>query len=236
MSTEAFESIWLQKLNDPSSRQEAVARIYEAYVEQLLVHIRERMSVKLMGKVDADDVAQSVFRRFCEGRFEIVNREALFALLVKIAVNRTKELNRFHSAEKRNTAIEVSLDASGIREQIHKDARHPAVNVRPNADSIDAAKLEPKANDAFCRTNDDDVFQFDLDTIELLTRGATAEHAAITVELFESFPSDQQEILGMRIEGQGVAEIAETLGCTRRTVSRKLTLIRDQLLLCLSGA
>ena len=230
MSSEAFESGWLQKLNDPLTHKEAVERIYQAYVEQLLQRIREMLSVRLNGRVDPDDIAQSVFRSFYAGRFEIINREALFALLVRIALNKTKEANRFHSAQKRNVELEVSLDDSAVREQLHKDGRRPAVSQRwPERDSV--STFEQGDTDVCSNSPQEDGLQFDDATLALLTRGATAEQAAVTIELFESIPPDHQVILNMRIEGMTEPEIALKLGCTRRTVTRRLYLIRKHFLI-----
>ncbi|MEL7264770.1 MAG: ECF-type sigma factor [Planctomycetota bacterium] len=76
------------------------------------------------------------------------------------------------------------------------------------------------------------------DAIELLDQAPTPEFAMMLREQFDSM-LDQLDASGdgrlrrialMRLEGHSIAEIATALNCVRRTVERKLTVIRGILL------
>ena len=70
---------------------------------------------------------------------------------------------------------------------------------------------------------------FDRHALEQMVEGASGEQAAIFIEMVESLPNELKEILWWRLEGMTESEIAEHLQCTRRTVTRRLGLIRDHI-------
>jgi RNA polymerase sigma-70 factor (ECF subfamily) len=78
----------------------------------LLALARRRISQRLAGRVDPEDVVQSVFRTFFhrarEGQFSIADQDELCKLLVSITVHKTLRQVAFHQAAKRNLRQEVA--------------------------------------------------------------------------------------------------------------------------------
>src|SRR5262249_31300306 len=65
---------------------------------------------KLAGRLDGEDVVQSVFRTFfrrcARGDFQIDSSAQIWRLLVKITVAKARAQGRYHSAARRNVAAE----------------------------------------------------------------------------------------------------------------------------------
>ena len=68
----------------------AAARLYGRYAQQLLRLAEQHLSRRLSGRVDEEDVVQSVFRTFFRrsggGEFQIDSSAQIWKLLVKITV------------------------------------------------------------------------------------------------------------------------------------------------------
>ena len=96
--------------------QEAAARLYGRYARQLLRLAEQHLSRKLSGRVDGEDVVQSVFRTFFRrsagGEFRIGSSDQIWKLLVKITLMKVRALGRYHSAQKRAVAAEAAGPAA----------------------------------------------------------------------------------------------------------------------------
>lgn len=97
--------------------QDAAAEIFERYFSRLARLVQTRLSPKLAARVEADDVAQSVFRIFfmsnADERFVLERSGDLWRLLVGIAIKKIHhEVNR-NSAQKRNYQRDQSLQLQG---------------------------------------------------------------------------------------------------------------------------
>lgn len=72
--------------------QEAAAQLFERFAQRLIALARSRLDPRLTGKVDAEDVMQSVlksfFTRFARGQFDLANWEGLWGLLVIITLRK----------------------------------------------------------------------------------------------------------------------------------------------------
>jgi RNA polymerase sigma-70 factor (ECF subfamily) len=95
--------------------QQAAQRLYEVYVERLVALARRRISQRLAGRLDPEDVVQSVFRTFFqrarEGQFRIAEQDDLCKLLMRITVHKTLRKVAFHKAAKRNLTLEMGQGA-----------------------------------------------------------------------------------------------------------------------------
>jgi RNA polymerase sigma-70 factor (ECF subfamily) len=90
---------------------EAAARqLFERYVDRLVALARTRLSHRFAGRVDPEDVVQSVFRTFFNrakaGQFHIQDTDDLCKLLVRITIHKTLRQVAFHKAAKRNLTLE----------------------------------------------------------------------------------------------------------------------------------
>jgi RNA polymerase sigma-70 factor (ECF subfamily) len=74
-------------------------------------------SRKLTGRVDGEDVVQSVFRTFfrrsAAGEFHIDGSAQLWRLLVKITLRKARAKARHHTARRRDVRAEVAVDGEG---------------------------------------------------------------------------------------------------------------------------
>jgi RNA polymerase sigma-70 factor, ECF subfamily len=84
------------------------------------------LSRKLAGRVDGEDVVQSVFRTFfrrsAEGEFHIDGSAQLWRLLVKITLRKARAKARHHTAGRRDVRAEVAVDGDGwLAEAVARD-------------------------------------------------------------------------------------------------------------------
>jgi RNA polymerase sigma-70 factor (ECF subfamily) len=95
-----------------AGNEQAAQKLFDCYAESLVALARRRMSQRLAGRVDPEDVVQSVFRTFFqrarEGQFNIADQDDLGKLLVRITVHKTLRQVAFHKAAKRNLGMEMS--------------------------------------------------------------------------------------------------------------------------------
>jgi len=97
MSSESSVSVWIAgaKVGDPRAAQEIFAR----YFERLLQLARRKLEGTPRAAADEEDVAISALASFCRGarsgRFpELVDREGLWRLLMKITVDKAIDQQR----------------------------------------------------------------------------------------------------------------------------------------------
>ncbi len=105
----AYVELW-RAGNEGAARQ-----LFEAYAEKLMALARRRISQRLAGRLDPEDIVQSVFRTFFhrarEGEFSFHEQDDLAKLLVRITVHKTLRKVAFHKAEKRNAGRETGQGA-----------------------------------------------------------------------------------------------------------------------------
>jgi RNA polymerase sigma-70 factor (ECF subfamily) len=97
---------------------DAAAKIFDRYVERLIIMTRQRLSPKMQRRVDAEDVVQSVYRSFFreaakDDRYVLKRSGDLWKLLAGIAIKKLKGQIEFHSAKKRAVADEGSIMLPG---------------------------------------------------------------------------------------------------------------------------
>jgi hypothetical protein len=89
----------------PESGDEAAQRLWERYLPRLLTLARRHLDRRIRVLHDEEDVAQSMgrsfFRRLRRGDFDLADRDALWALLVTMALNKARNAADRHSAARR---------------------------------------------------------------------------------------------------------------------------------------
>lgn len=123
----------------PASDEQVARVIFEQYSNRLVRLAELNLSRKLAGRVDAEDVVQSVFRTFFrregEGEFQIDCSAQLWQLLVKITVLKVRAKARYHTASVRDAGIERAIDP----ERFDPLAREPGpADAAELVDQIDA--------------------------------------------------------------------------------------------------
>ena len=96
-----------------SGDETSAEELFERYVERLSRLARSRLSPRLAQRVDAEDVVLSAYRSFFlgarDGRFAIRRSGDLWALLVRMTLNKLYRTATHHQAEKRSLHSETTL-------------------------------------------------------------------------------------------------------------------------------
>jgi RNA polymerase sigma-70 factor (ECF subfamily) len=86
--------------------ESAAGRLYDRYVGRLRALARAKLSADLAGRVDPDDIVQSVFRRFFQAAaredYDAPAGEDLWDLLLVITLNRVRSEAAYQRAAKRD--------------------------------------------------------------------------------------------------------------------------------------
>ena len=89
---------------------EAASLLFAQYAQQLCRLAERHLSRKLAGRVEGEDVVQSVFRTFfrrtSQGEFQIDSSDQLWRLLVIITVRKARAQGRYHTAAVRDISAE----------------------------------------------------------------------------------------------------------------------------------
>ncbi|MBI3408938.1 MAG: sigma-70 family RNA polymerase sigma factor [Planctomycetes bacterium] len=89
----------------------AAQKLFDRYVDQVLKLAKRHLRQRMAGRVDPEDIAQSVFRTFFhrahKGQFHIEEPEDLCKLLARITVHKTFRQIAFHKRAKRDADIET---------------------------------------------------------------------------------------------------------------------------------
>ena len=212
------DSDWLQRLDDPSQREEAAREIYNKYSQQLLNLVQRQLNELLMRRAEPQDIMQSVFKSFFSRKFQLRDADTLFPLLAEMCVCKTNDAARRHTAQKRSVASETELADGSIESQRRPSDVGPRVRIKKGQEISDASGTPDHEREDS---------SISLGALQNMARGATPEQALVAIELFERLPPELQQILSMRLEGYCDEEISEELRCTRRTIVRRMNLIRQ---------
>ncbi len=89
---------------------DASAELFAYYAQRLSRLAEQFISRKLAGRIEGDDVVQSVFRTFfrrcTDGEFQIDSSAQLWQLLVKITMLKARAQGRRHTAARRDVRVE----------------------------------------------------------------------------------------------------------------------------------
>jgi RNA polymerase sigma-70 factor (ECF subfamily) len=130
-----------QTMPDPLESRELVARwragnqdaarlLFDRYVDRLVALARRRISPRLRGRVDPEDVVQSVFRtvfgRLREGQFQLEAQDDLCKLLMRVTVHKALRQVEYHGAGKRDAGRESPQGDPARDEMMEVLDREPA--------------------------------------------------------------------------------------------------------------
>ena len=106
----SFES-WDERFRAGDSLAEAL--LLQRYVQRLIALARKRLPKKATGKIDADDIVQSVMRSFVQhhrdGRFVFDDWESLWSLLAVITIRKCSHKTAELSAQRRDFRREAAM-------------------------------------------------------------------------------------------------------------------------------
>jgi RNA polymerase sigma-70 factor (ECF subfamily) len=89
--------------------EEAAAAIYHRYAERLRALARAQYSHDLAGRVDVEDIVQSVFGNFFQGAragfYSVPDGQALWNLFLVMALNKIRSVGARHRAAKRDVRL-----------------------------------------------------------------------------------------------------------------------------------
>lgn len=90
--------------------RQAANQLFTLYVNRLTRLAQQHLSRKIAGRLDGEDIVQSVFRTFfrrsARGEFQIDSSAKIWRLLVKITLLKARAKGRHHTAEKRDVRAE----------------------------------------------------------------------------------------------------------------------------------
>lgn len=120
MNPDTTVTQWIQQLK--AGRSSAVQKIWEGYFEKMVRLARHRMAEAPRAAADEEDVALSAFDSFCRGaqagRFpQLVDRDALWPLLVAITSHKLLDMRRREGRQKRGgdwKRLESAGDSSSV--------------------------------------------------------------------------------------------------------------------------
>jgi RNA polymerase sigma-70 factor (ECF subfamily) len=104
---------------------QAAETLFRRYADRLVRLAEAHLSRRLAGRIDGEDVVQSVFRTFfrrgANGEFRIDTSAHLWRLLVTITVRKAQAHGRRHSAGRRHVAAELPGGHAGLGEAPGRD-------------------------------------------------------------------------------------------------------------------
>ena len=123
MSDSEPVSTMMQRLRDGDPK--AADALFARYAQRLARAAEQHLARKLAGRVDGEDVVQSVFlsffRRFAAGQFHFDSSAQLWRLLLRITLRKARFQARYHLAAKRDAAAEVGDGDRALAESVAYD-------------------------------------------------------------------------------------------------------------------
>ena len=93
---------------------DAAQELFERYAKRLQSLANRQMAREISGRLDAEDVTQSIFRtlfrRLQAGQYSVPQGDSIWRLLVTIALNKIRSVGAYHRAAKRDIRKSSSLD------------------------------------------------------------------------------------------------------------------------------
>lgn len=108
---------------------EAAAHVFHRFADRLIGLARTQLQKGLQGKVDPEDVLQSVFRSFFRrhqaGQFQLDSWESLWGILTVMTLRKCGHLKEYFQAARRDVRREEQGMAHALRELDRICAREP---------------------------------------------------------------------------------------------------------------
>ena len=116
-----------------SGNELAAQELHDRYAVRLHALARRQLARETAGRLDSDDVTQSVFRtlfrRLQDGQYDVPAGDSLWRLLTTIALNKVRTLGAYHRAAKRDVRRMAQADAAAL------------ANLAAEADEVAAREL-----------------------------------------------------------------------------------------------
>src|SRR5438105_836394 len=113
---EASDRSLLRRLQAGS--QDAATQLYVRYAHRLHALARAQSSAELAGRVEAEEIVQSVFgsffRKAGSGYYDVPEGEELWKLFLVIALNKIRAKGAYHRAAKRD--IRLTADGAAMEQ------------------------------------------------------------------------------------------------------------------------
>jgi RNA polymerase sigma-70 factor (ECF subfamily) len=98
--------------------ESAADQLYRRYATRLRALVRAKTNSEMARRIDADDIVQSVFRRFFlaarEGHYDVPAGQDLWDLLLVITLNRVRTESAFHRAARRDVRRERTGESASV--------------------------------------------------------------------------------------------------------------------------
>ena len=121
---------------------EAARRLFAHYAQRRSRLADRYLSQKLAGRVEGEDVVQSVFRTFfrrtAKGEFQIDSSAQLWQLLARITVRKARAQGRYHTAAVRDVAAEEpgALHDASLELATHEPGPEDAVILMDHIETL----------------------------------------------------------------------------------------------------
>lgn len=186
---------WLRRLEQGD--HDAAEPLWNHFCQKLMAIAKRRLSTRIQGAYDENDVAVSAFYSLCQGiqsqRFSLRDRDDLWRLLSTISERKVMRRMRSETAERRDVRRHVS--------QVFFDVTDNELMLGNAVESLRGHEPCP---------------------------AYAAEFTDMCEYLLNSLADEKlKQVAILKLEMRTDAEIAAILGCTRRTIQRKLVLIRQ---------
>jgi RNA polymerase sigma-70 factor (ECF subfamily) len=160
-------------------------RLVDRYTAKLLDVARHKLPERFRGRVDPEDVVQSVYRSFFarvrDGEFSFDDSHDLWRLLIVMTLHKVDNTIKFHLRDRRDVRREETVAGSETS---------PPRQIAPGPEDV--------------------VILCDL-----------------LEKLLEELPPPYRVMVGLRLEGHSIEEIASRVAYSRRTVLRVLGKVRS---------
>jgi RNA polymerase sigma-70 factor (ECF subfamily) len=97
-----------------SGDDDAATQVFNRFAWQIIALARSRLQEATRGKIDPEDILQSVLRSFFtrhrDGHFDVQNWEHLWGILTVITVRKCGRIMDYYGAARRDVRHEVSLE------------------------------------------------------------------------------------------------------------------------------
>lgn len=127
--------------------ERSAEELFHRYVERLTLLARARLSPRLAGRVDPEDIVLSAWRSFFigarAGRFSLRRSGDLWRLLVSITMHKLYRQVRRHTADRRSVGSEQSIDSA--MDEWAMDEWLPYASVEPGPEEAVALADELEA-------------------------------------------------------------------------------------------
>lgn len=102
--------------------EEAAQKLFNRYIDQVMRLAQRHLGRPMAGRVDPEDIAQSVFRTFfhraSKGQFHLDDPEDLCKLLARITLHKTFRQIAFHKRAKRSAGMESGESQEALMNRI----------------------------------------------------------------------------------------------------------------------